>query len=155
MSSPVRYAENVNQHIGELGSKVEEQLKEINKKCSDLQKQENRVRKCLKKLSASSNSRKGTDDDSQKYRTSHNGYQEKGITSNRNSVQASEDDFSKTIDYNRIIKNAMKNYPAPLKQKPSKCMSSYDLDDGDIVDVDAVCRFDKGNKRRNTSDFNI
>ena len=138
----IRYAENVNQHIGALGNKVEEQLKEINKKCSELQKQENRVRKCLKKLSA--NSRKGTDEDLQKSRISKNESHENCSNSNRSSLHASEEDYIKNIDYNRIIKNAMKNCPESVKQKPSKCMTSYDLDDCNIIDVDAVCRFDEG-----------
>ena len=140
-----RYAENVNQHIGALGNKVEEQLKEINKKCSELQKQENRVRKCLKKLSAANtNSRKGTDDDIQKSRTSNNESQENNYNSNRSSLQASEEDYIRNIDYNLIIKNAMKNGPEPAKQKPSKSMASYNLDDSNIIDVDAACRFDEG-----------
>ena len=123
-----------------MGNKVEEQLKEINKKCSELQKQENRVRKCLKKLSA--NSRKGTDEDLQKSRTSKNESQDN--VSNRNSLHASEEDYIRNIDYSRITKNAMKNCPEPIKQTPSKCMTSYDLDDCNIIDVDAACRFDEG-----------
>ena len=141
-----RYAENVNQHIGALGNKVEEQLKEINKKCSELQKQENRVRKCLKKLSA--NSRKGTNEDLQKSRISKNEVQENVSNSNRSSLHASEEDYIRNIDYNRIIKNAMKNCPDSAKQRSSNWMTSYDLHDCNIIDVDAVCRFDEGIKNR-------
>ena len=54
----------------------------------------------------------------------------------------------RNIDYNRIIKNAMKNGLEPTEQKHSKSMTSYDLDDSNIIDVDAVCRFDEGIKKK-------
>ena len=60
-----------------------------------------------------------------------------------------EDDFS-NVDYNRIIKTAMKNYPnAPVAHKregpPFQHTSLFpNYDDQSIIDVDAVCRFDEG-----------
>ena len=138
-----RYAENVNQHIGALGNKVEEQLKEINQKCSDLQKQENHVRKCLKKLSANTKSKQSSNAESHKSKTSKD--QSYVKVSNGSSIQSSEEDYLKNIDYHQIIKSAMKNYPECVrKNKENASSKSYD-DDRDIIDVDEVCSMhDKG-----------
>ena len=140
-----RYAQDVNQNIGALGSKVEEQLKEINQKCSDLQKQENRVRKCLKKLSGGIGSKKESDNESNRT-TSSNGkerHEKKGL--NGNYLSSSENDYLQSIDYNRIIKNAMKHSDSnPNDKKSSKSKTSTGKYDGDIIDVDAICRTDDG-----------
>lgn len=115
-------------------------MKEINEKCSELQKQENRVRKCLKKLSAGCNSKKDTDNESQRTTSSHGKedieYQ-KGSHEDKNYLQ--------DIDYNHIIKNAMKksNSDQSIK-KSSKSIISNNRNDRDIIDVDAICRIDEG-----------
>ena len=126
--SLIRYAQNVNQHIGALGSKVEEQLKEINEKCSELQRQENRVRKCLKKLSAASTSKKETDNESQ--RTASSNEKERRLHENNalNNINTAGDDDVKNIDYNRIIRNAMKSSDSnSLNQNTKKSSKSMIL----------------------------
>ena len=115
-------------------------MREINEKCSELQKQENRVRKCLKKLSAGSNSKKDTDNESQRTISSqgkeHIAYH-KGCHDDNNYLQ--------DIDYNRIIKNAMKKSDSDQNiKKSSKSIISNDRNDRDIIDVDAICRINEG-----------
>ena len=132
-------------HIGTLENKVESQLNEINNKCSEIQKTESQVRKYLKKLSSNSKRKSETDlcslgskptDDS-----SH------GIKSGGWENSVGEDDFS-NVDYNRIIKTAMKNYPndsvAVQVGSTFKHTVSSNYDEQNIIDVDAVCRFDEG-----------
>ena len=135
-----RYARNVNEHIGALGSKVEEQLNEINKKCSELQKQENRVRKCLKKLSAGNGSKKDTDDESQRTASSNERERRNKKSSNHNHASTSENDYARNID--RIISNVMND--SESIQRIKKSSKSMDANDRDVIDVDAICRIDEG-----------
>ena len=130
----------MNHHIGTLENKVEAQLKEMNNKCSELQKTENQVRKYLKKLS--SNSKQKSEANLCSHMATY------GTKSGGKENFVGEDDFS-NVDYNRIIKTAMKNYPNdPVAHKgegsPLEHTISCNYDDQDIIDVDAVCRFDEG-----------
>ena len=134
------------QQIGTLENKVEAQLKEMNNKCSELQKTENQVRKYLKKLSSNSKQK------SEAHLCSHGSKpsdgRSNGIKSGGKENSVGEDDFS-NVDYNRIIKTAMKNYPNdPRAHKKEMSTFKYTIssnyDDQNIIDVDAVCRFDEG-----------
>ena len=136
----------MSQQIGTLENKVEAQLKEINNKCSDLQKTESQVRKYLKKLSSNSKQKSEADLCSHGSKPSDN--RSHGTQSGGKENSVGEDDFS-NVDYNRIIKTAMKNYPNdPVAHKrevsPFKHTKSCSYDDQNIIDVDAVCRFDEG-----------
>ena len=140
----------MSQHIGKLENKVEAQLKEINNKCSELQNTESQVRKYLKKLS--SNSKQISEANLCSRMATY------GTKSGGKENFVGEDDFS-NVDYNRIIKTAMKNYPNdPVAHKkeesPLKHTTSCNYDDQNIIDVDAVCRFDEG-KQISTGISNI
>ena len=141
----LRYVRSVNQHIGTLENKVEEQLNEINNKCSEIQKTESQVRKYLKKLS--SNSRQKSEADLCSHGSKPSDDRSHGIKSGGRENSVGEDDFS-NVDYNRIIKTAMKNYPndsvAVQVGSTFKHTVSSNYDEQNIIDVDAVCRFDEG-----------
>ena len=134
-------------HIGTSENKVEAQLNEINNKCSEIQKTESQVRKYLKKLS--SNSRQKSEADLCSHGSKPSDNRSHGTNSGGKENSVGEDDFS-NVDYNRIIKTAMKNYPnAPVAHKregpPFQHTSLFpNYDDQSIIDVDAVCRFDEG-----------
>ena len=123
-------------------------MKEINEKCSELQRQENRVRKCLKKLSAASTSKKETDNESQRAESSNGKERRLHENAALNNINTAGDDDVQNIDYNRIIRNAMKSSDSnSLNQntkKSSKFMILNDKNDRDIIDVDAICRMDEG-----------
>ena len=115
-------------------------MREINEKCSELQKQENRVRKCLKKLSAGSSSKKDTDNESQRTTSSKD---KENIEYHKGSYE--DENYLQDIDYNRIIKNAMKRSDSDQSiKKSSKSIISNNRNDRDIIDVDAICRIDEG-----------
>ena len=143
----LRYVRSVNQHIGTLENKVEAQLNEINNKCSEIQKTESQVRKYLKKLSPNSKQKSEADLYSHGSKPSDN--RSHGTKSGGKENSVGEDDFS-NVDYNRIIKTTMKNYPNDqrfheeegLTIKHTSLFPNYD--DNSIIDVDAVCRFDEG-----------
>ena len=141
----LRYVRSVNQHIGTLENKVEEQLNEINNKCSEIQKTESQVRKYLKKLS--SNSKRKSEADLCSHGSKPSDDRSHGIKSGGRENSVGEDDFS-NVDYNRIIKTAMKNYPndsvAVQVGSTFKHTVSSNYDEQNIIDVDAVCRFDEG-----------
>ena len=147
----------MNHHIGTLENKVEAQLKKIDNKCSELQKTESQVRNYLKKLSSNSRQKSEAGLCSHVSKTSDN--RSHGTNSGGKENSVGEDDFS-NVDYNRIIKTAMKNYPNdPVAHKkeapPFKHTSLYpNYDDQSIIDVDAVCRFDEG-KQISTGISNI
>ena len=132
-------------HIGTLENKVESQLNEINNKCSEIQKTESQVRKYLKKLS--SNSRQKSEADLCSHGSKPSDDRSHGIKSGGRENSVGEDDFS-NVDYNRIIKTAMKNYPndsvAVQVGSTFKHTVSSNYDEQNIIDVDAVCRFDEG-----------
>ena len=130
----------MNQHIGTLENKVEAQLKKIDNKCSELQKTESQVRKYLKQLS--SNSKQKSEAELWSLKPTY------GTKSGGKKISVGEDEFS-NVDYNRIIKTAMKNYPNdPVAHKregsPLEHTKPCNYDDQNIIDVDAVCRFDEG-----------
>ena len=135
----------MNQHIGTLENKVEAQLKKIDNKCSELQKTESQVRKYLKQLSSNSKQKSEADLCSHGSKPSDNRSHGTKPGGKENSV--GEDDFS-NVDYNRIIKTAMKNYPndsvAVQVGSTFKHTVSSNYDEQNIIDVDAVCRFDEG-----------
>ena len=137
----LRYVRSVNQHIGTLENKVEE----INNRCSEIQKTESQVRKYLKKLS--SNSRQKSEADLCSHGLKPSDDRSHGIKSGGRENSVGEDDFS-NVDYNRIIKTAMKNYPndsvAVQVGSTFKHTVSSNYDEQNIIDVDAVCRFDEG-----------
>ena len=126
-------------HIGTSENKVEAQLNEINNKCSEIQKTESQVRKYLKKLS--SNSKQKSEANLCSHMATY------GTKSGGKENFVGEDDFS-NVDYNRIIKTAMKNYPndsvAVQVGSTFKHTVSSNYDEQNIIDVDAVCRFDEG-----------
>ena len=128
-------------HIGTLENKVEE----INNKCSEIQKTESQVRKYLKKLS--SNSKRKSEADLCSHGSKPSDDRSHGITSGGRENSVGEDDFS-NVDYNRIIKTAMKNYPndsvAVQVGSTFKHTVTSNYDEQNIIDVDAVCRFDEG-----------
>ena len=128
-------------HIGTLENKVEE----INNKCSEIQKTESQVRKYLKKLS--SNSKRKSEADLCSHGSKPTDDRSHGIKSGGRENSVGEDDFS-NVDYNRIIKTAMKNYPndsvAVQVGSTFKHTVSSNYDEQNIIDVDAVCRFDEG-----------
>ena len=133
-------------HIGTSENKVEAQLNEINNKCSEIQKTESQVRKYLKKLS--SNSRQKSEADLCSHGSKPSDDRSHGMKSGGRENSVGEDDFS-NVDYNRIIKTAMKNYPNdPVAHKregsPLEHTKPCNYDDQNIIDVDAVCRFDEG-----------
>ena len=132
-------------HIGTLENKVESQLNEINNKCSEIQKTESQVRKYLKKLS--SNSKRKSEADLCSHGSKPTDDRSHGIKSGGRENSVGEDDFS-NVDYNRIIKTAMKNYPndsvAVQVGSTFKHTVSSNYDEQNIIDVDAVCRFDEG-----------
>ena len=132
-------------HIGTLENKVESQLNEINNKCSEIQKTESQVRKYLKKLS--SNSKRKSEADLCSHGLKPSDDRSHGIKSGGRENSVGEDDFS-NVDYNRIIKTAMKNYPndsvAVQVGSTFKHTVSSNYDEQNIIDVDAVCRFDEG-----------
>ena len=103
------------------------------------------MRKCLKKLSSHSKSKKTSDAESYKSHISKDESRGKISKGGGSSVESSEDDYLKNIDYHQIIKSAMKNYPECVrKNKENPSSKSYD-DDRDIIDVDEVCSMhDKG-----------
>ena len=135
----------MNQHIGTLENKVEAELKKIDNKCSELQKTESQVRKYLKKLS--SNSKRKSETDLCSLGSKPTDDRSHGIKSGGRENSVGEDDFS-NVDYNRIIKTAMKNYPndsvAVQVGSTFKHTVSSNYDEQNIIDVDAVCRFDEG-----------
>ena len=128
-------------HIGTLENKVEE----INNKCSEIQKTESQVRKYLKKLS--SNSKRKSEADLCSHGSKPSDDRSHGMKSGGRENSVGEDDFS-NVDYNRIIKTAMKNYPndsvAVQVGSTFKHTVSSNYDERNIIDVDAVCRFDEG-----------
>ena len=128
-------------HIGTLENKVEE----INNKCSEIQKTESQVRKYLKKLS--SNSKRKSEADLCSHGSKPSDDRSHGMKSGGRENSVGEDDFS-NVDYNRIIKTAMKNYPndsvAVQVGSTFKHTVSSNYDEQNIIDVDAVCRFDEG-----------
>ena len=128
-------------HIGTLENKVEE----INNKCSEIQKTESQVRKYLKKLS--SNSKRKSEADLCSHGSKPSDDRSHGIKSGGRENSVGEDDFS-NVDYNRIIKTAMKNYPndsvAVQVGSTFKHTVSSNYDERNIIDIDAVCRFDEG-----------
>ena len=132
-------------HIGTLENKVESQLNEINNKCSEIQKTESQVRKYLKKLS--SNSKRKSEADLCSHGSKPSDDRSHGMKSGGRENSVGEDDFS-NVDYNRIIKTAMKNYPndsvAVQVGSTFKHTVSSNYDERNIIDVDAVCRFDEG-----------
>ena len=132
-------------HIGTSENKVEAQLNEINNKCSEIQKTESQVRKYLKKLS--SNSKRKSEADLCSHGSKPSDDRSRGIKSGGRENSVGEDDFS-NVDYNRIIKTAMKNYPndsvAVQVGSTFKHTVSSNYDERNIIDVDAVCRFDEG-----------
>ena len=132
-------------HIGTSENKVEAQLNEINNKCSEIQKTESQVRKYLKKLS--SNSKQKSEADLYSHGSKPSDNRSHGTKSGGKENSVGEDDFS-NVDYNRIIKTAMKNYPndsvAVQVGSTFKHTVSSNYDERNIIDVDAVCRFDEG-----------
>ena len=140
-----RYVKSVKKHIGTSENKVEAQLNEINNKCSEIQKTESQVRKYLKKLSSNSRQKSEAGLCSHVSKTSDN--RSHGTNSGGKENSVGEDDFS-NVDYNRIIKTAMKNYPndsvAVQVGSTFKHTVSSNYDEQNIIDVDAVCRFDEG-----------
>ena len=132
-------------HIGTSENKVEAQLNEINNKCSEIQKTESQVRKYLKKLS--SNSKRKSEADLCSHGSKPSDDRSRGIKSGGRENSVGEDDFS-NVDYNRIIKTAMKNYPndsvAVQLGSTFKHTVTSNYDEQNIIDVDAVCRFDEG-----------
>ena len=58
------------------------------------------------------------------------------------------DDYLQDIDYNRIIRNAMKSTDSKSlnhnTEKSSKSIISNDKSDRDIIDVDAICKMEEG-----------
>ena len=128
-------------HIGTLENKVEE----INNKCSEIQKTESQVRKYLKKLS--SNSKRKSEADLCSHGSKPSDDRSHGVKSGGRENSVGEDDFS-NVDYNRIIKTAMKNYPndsvAVQLGSTFKHTVTSNYDEQNIIDVDAVCRFDEG-----------
>ena len=142
------------QNIDSMENNVEDQLKEINKKCLDLKKQENQVRRCLKKLSAASTKKLRNQTDRGDSKISKSISQDRISNGKGGSLaDTSEEDYTKNMDFNQTIKSAMKNYPPEalgtkhLKKPPRHIHhnnTSYDFDDHHIIDVDAACNFEEG-----------
>ena len=123
---------------------MEEQLKEINEKCSKLEKRENSIRKCIKKMSSRHDITTVSDIPLPDYKMSNDNIEEMPSTNAGSRAQYLEDDCLRDIDYQKIIKGAMKDYPlSSIKEADKSSKFLYDYDE-DVVDVDEVIDGDKG-----------
>ena len=99
----------------------------------------------MKKLS--SNSKRKSEADLCSHGSKPSDDRSHGVKSGGRENSVGEDDFS-NVDYNRIIKTAMKNYPndsvAVQLGSTFKHTVTSNYDEQNIIDVDAVCRFDEG-----------
>ena len=143
-----RHADEDDDKITVLETKMEQQLKEINEKCSVLEKREYKLRKCIRKMSSNK---------SQPMDVAHHimseSNQDKELAHNSSANGGSkEEEYVKHMDYHKIVRSALRDYPQggsansniSKNIRKTKGKAMHDDDSIDIVDVDEACKQREG-----------